>query len=209
MYNRNLLTEARVPLTYSSLTRELTAAGRLDDDRDQLADGRLGTTTLISSGKDVYIQYAASEFAFALANEARSRAAVLYAEPGGRLRAGCAVHQAVVACVVGRWKNKLTRAVGHAGAMAGGDDDAAAKERWFMEKCGVRDVFTPQNPVVSAKGAVVTNIAPIPLALTAVMRENDALPDFAAEGSLALKAWFSSNAGLTLPTSSIQRWSRR
>lgn len=78
-----------------------------------------------------------------------------------------------------------------------------------MEKCGVRDVFTPQNPVVSAKGAVVTNIAPIPLALTAVMRENDALPDFAAEGSLALKAWFSSNAGLTLPTSSIQRWSRR
>ena len=30
----------------------------------------------------------------------------------------------VVACVVGRWKSKLTRAVGHAGAMAGGNDDA-------------------------------------------------------------------------------------
>ena len=31
-----------------------------------------GTTTLISSGKDVYIHYAAPEFAFALANDARS-----------------------------------------------------------------------------------------------------------------------------------------
>ena len=42
-----------------------------------------GTTTLISSGKDVYIHYAAPEFAFALANDARSKAAVLYVEPGG------------------------------------------------------------------------------------------------------------------------------
>ncbi len=42
-----------------------------------------GTTTAISSGKDVYIHYAAPEFAFALANDARSKAAVLYVEPGG------------------------------------------------------------------------------------------------------------------------------
>ena len=42
-----------------------------------------GTTTLISSGKDVYIHYAAPEFAFALANDARTKAAVLYVEPGG------------------------------------------------------------------------------------------------------------------------------
>ena len=42
-----------------------------------------GTTTLVSSGKDVYIHYAAPEFAFALANDARSKAAVLYCEPGG------------------------------------------------------------------------------------------------------------------------------
>ena len=105
----------------------------------------------------------------------------------------------VVACVVGRWKSKLTRAVGHAGAMAGGDDDAAGKERWFMEKFGVDGIFTPDNPVFSARGAVVTNIAHIPAALTAVMRENGARPDFAAEGSLALKPWFGSNQGLTLP----------
>jgi len=37
-----------------------------------------GTTTLISSGKDVYIHYAAPEFAFALAHDDRSKAAVLY-----------------------------------------------------------------------------------------------------------------------------------
>jgi succinyl-CoA synthetase alpha subunit len=161
--------------------------------------GGWGTTTLISSGKDVYIQYAAPEFAFALANDARSKAAVLYVEPGGYYELDARFTKPVVACVVGRWKNKLTRAVGHAGAMAGGDDDAAAKERWFMEKFGVERVFTPENPVVSAKGALVTNIAHIPAALTAVMRENGARPDFEPEGSLALKPWFGSNQGLALP----------
>ena len=158
-----------------------------------------GTTTLISSGKDVYIHYAAPEFAFALANDARSKAAVLYAEPGGHYELDAEFTKPVVACVVGRWKSRLTRAVGHAGALAGGDDHAAAKERWFMEKFGVDGVFTPEDPVCSARGAVVTNIAHIPAALTAVMRENGARPDFAPEGSLALKPWFGSNAGLALP----------
>ena len=46
---------------------------------------------------------------------------------------------------------------------------------------------------------MVTNIAHIPAALTAVMRENGARPDFEPEGSLALKPWFGSNQGLTLP----------
>ena len=49
--------------------------------------------------------------------------------------------------------------------MAGGADDAASKERWFMEKCGVDGIFTPEKPAFSAKGAVVTNIAHIPAAL--------------------------------------------
>src|SRR5262249_43760952 len=92
-----------------------------------------------------------------------------------------------------------TRAVGHAGAMAGGSDDAAGKERWFMEKFGVDRVFTPENPVFSAKGAVVTNIAHIPLALNAVMRENATRPDFEPEGNLALKAGFGNDRGLELP----------
>ncbi|SEB22585.1 CoA-binding protein [Variovorax sp. YR216] len=161
--------------------------------------GGWGTTTVISSGKDVYIHYAAPEFAFALANDARSKAAVLYCEPGGYYEYDATFTKPVVACVVGRWKSKLTRAVGHAGAMAGGSDDALAKERWFMEKFGVDAIFTPEQPVFSAKGAVVTNIAHIPAALTAVMRANATMPDFAAEGNLALKPWFGSDEGLALP----------
>ena len=158
-----------------------------------------GTTTLISSGKDVYIHFAAPEFAFALANDARSKAAVLYVEPGGYYELDANFTKPVVACVVGRWKSKLTRAVGHAGAMSGGNDDAAGKERWFMEKFGVDGIFAPDKPVYSARGAVVANIAHIPAALTAVMRENGARPDFDPEGSLALKPWFGSDRGLTLP----------
>jgi succinyl-CoA synthetase alpha subunit len=158
-----------------------------------------GTTTLISSGKDVYIHYAAPEFAVALANDARSKAAVLYVEPGGCYELDAEFTKPVVACVVGRWKTKLTRAVGHAGAMAGVDDDAASKERWFMEKFGIDALFTPETPVVSAKGAVVANIAHIPQALAAVMRENATRPDFAPEGNLALKPWFGSSQGLALP----------
>jgi succinyl-CoA synthetase alpha subunit len=158
-----------------------------------------GTTTVISSGKDVYIHYAAPEFAFALANDARSKGAVLYCEPGGYYELDANFTKPVVACVVGRWKSKLTRAVGHAGAMAGGNDDAETKERWFMEKFGVDAIFTPDHPVVSAKGAVVTNIAHIPAALTAVMRANATPPDFAPEGNLALKPWFGSDEGLAVP----------
>lgn len=159
-----------------------------------------GTTTLISSGKDVYIHFAAPEFAFALANDARSKAGVLYVEPGGYYELDADFTKPIVACVVGRWKTRLTRAVGHAGAMSGGGDDALAKEQWFMQKLGVDQVFTPERPVFSARGALVTNIAHIPIALTAVMRENAANPDFAPEGNLALKAWFGSNAGLKVPS---------
>ena len=158
-----------------------------------------GTTTLVSSGKDVYIHYAAPEFAFALANDARSKAAVLYCEPGGYYERDADFTKPVVACVVGRWKSRLTRAVGHAGAMAGGEDDAAAKERWFMDKFGVDGLYTPDKPVFSAKGAVVTNIAHIPAALTAVMRANATLPDFEPEGTMELKPWFGANLGIALP----------
>src|SRR5204862_2206406 len=93
---------------------------------------------------------------------------------------------------------KLTRAVGHAGAMAGGADDALAKERWFIDKFGSGGIFTPEDPKFSAKGALVTNIAHIPAALTAVMRANATLPDFAPEGNLELKPWFGADQGLEL-----------
>src|SRR5262249_44413153 len=71
--------------------------------------------------------------------------------------------------------------------------------RWFMEKFGVDGIYTPEHPVYSAGGALVTNIAHVPAALTAVMRENGTRPDFAPEGSLSLKAWFASSQGLELP----------
>jgi succinyl-CoA synthetase alpha subunit len=164
-----------------------------------LATEGWGTTTLVSSGKDVYIHYAARDFAHALKNDPRSKAAVLYAEPGGYYERGVEFYKPVVACIVGRWKSKLTRAVGHAGAMAGSGDKAEDKERWFMEAFGVDGLFTPENPVVSAKGAVVTNIAHIPLALTAVMKLNGARPDFPPRGSLLLKPWIANDQGLELP----------
>jgi succinyl-CoA synthetase alpha subunit len=158
-----------------------------------------GTTTLVSSGKDVYIHYAARDFAHAFANDDRSKAAVLYVEPGGYYERGLDFTKPAVACVVGRWKSKLTRAVGHAGAMAGSGDKAEDKERWLMESFGVDAIFTPEEPVVSAKGAVVTNIAHIPAALTAVMKLNNMRPDFAPRGSLALKPWIVNDQGIKLP----------
>ncbi|KQW00808.1 CoA-binding protein [Rhizobacter sp. Root1221] len=161
--------------------------------------GGWGTTTLVSSGKDVYIHYAAPEFAFAFGNDDRSKAAVLYCEPGGYYELDAEFTKPVVACVVGRWKSRLTRAVGHAGAMSGGGDDAASKERWFMQKFGVDALFTRERPVCSAKGAVVVNIADIPAALTAVMAANGVKPDFAPEGTTELKPWFGSNMRVALP----------
>ena len=164
-----------------------------------LAAAGWGTTTLVSSGKDVYIHFAAPEFVFALANDRRSKAAVIYADPGGYYEYDLNFTKPVVACVVGRWKARLTRAVGHAGAMGGSGDDALAKERWFMQSFGVEKLFTPEDPVCSPRGAVVTNIAHIPLALTRVMKLNRIEPDFAPRGSLALKPWFGASRGLALP----------
>lgn len=164
-----------------------------------LATGGWGTTTLISSGKDVYIHFAAKEFAYAMANDERTKAAVMYIEPGGYYEHELALAKPVVACIVGRWKAKLTRAVGHAGAMAGFGDDAETKEHWFMSAFGVDRIFTPDSPICSAMGAVVVNISHIPLALTAVMELNGVEPDFPAVGDLSLKPWFASNQGLDLP----------
>ncbi|HEU0221904.1 MAG TPA: hypothetical protein VFR34_06795, partial [Paracoccaceae bacterium] len=90
-------------------------------------------------------------------------------------------------------------AVGHAGAMAGGGDRAEDKERWFLETLGVGSIFTPENPEVSERGALVTNIADIPAALTAVMARNRLAPDFAPRGNLALKPWIANDQGLALP----------
>jgi succinyl-CoA synthetase alpha subunit len=163
-----------------------------------LTDG-WGTTTSVSSGKDVYIHFAASEFTHAFHNDERSKAAVMYIEPGGYYEHKLQFDKPVVTCVVGRWKAKLSRACGHAGAIAGSGDNAFEKEKWFMEKFGVDDIYTPENPVCSARGAVVINIAHIPEALTAVMKLNSIEPDFEPRGDLSLKCWFASNTDIDLP----------
>jgi len=164
-----------------------------------LATSGWGTTVSLSSGKDVYIHYSAKEFTHAMHNDYRSHAAVMYIEPGGYYERDLVFEKPVVACVVGRWKAKLTRACGHAGAIAGTGDNAMAKEEWFMEKFGVDDVYTPENPICSAKGAVVINIAHIPAAMSAVMKLNGVGPDFKPAGDLSLKCWFSNTQGLNLP----------
>ncbi|MBF0126933.1 MAG: CoA-binding protein [Magnetococcales bacterium] len=158
-----------------------------------------GTTVSISSGKDVYIHFAAPEFTHAMHNDDRTKAAVMYIEPGGYYEKDLVFHKPVVACVVGRWKAKLTRSCGHAGAIAGSGDDALAKEKWFMDKFGVKAIFTPETPACSAKGAVVTNIAHIPQAMTSVMMMNGIRPDFEPRGNLAPKCWFFSAQDAPLP----------
>jgi succinyl-CoA synthetase alpha subunit len=159
-----------------------------------------GTTISYSSGKDVYIHFAAAEFTHAFHNDDRTKAALMYIEPGGYYEHDLEFKKPVVACVVGRWKAKLTRACGHAGAIAGSGDNAAEKERWFMTKFGVSDIYTPENPVYSAKGAVVTNIAHLPDALTAVMKANGIEPDFEPKGNLSLKPWLGNNQDIELPS---------
>ncbi|MBF0623319.1 MAG: CoA-binding protein [Magnetococcales bacterium] len=159
-----------------------------------------GTTVSLSSGKDVYIHFAAPEFTHAFHNDYRTQAAVMYIEPGGYYEHDLQFDKPVVACVVGRWKAKLTRSCGHAGAIAGSGDDAEAKERWFMKKFGVDALYTLENPVCSAKGAVVTNISLIPQALTEVMAKHGIKPDFPPRGNLELKPWFGNNQGLELPS---------
>ena len=158
-----------------------------------------GTTTSVSSGKDVYIHYGPKEFFHALDNDPRSKSAVIYTEPGGYYEHGLEINKPTVACVVGRWKARLTKACGHAGSLAGSGDDANAKEKWYMDYFGVSDIYTPENPVFSKKGAVVTNIAYIPEALSRVMELNGVKSDFEPKGDLSLKCWFASDSGIQVP----------
>lgn len=158
-----------------------------------------GSTTSISSGKDVYIHFSAPEFINAFENDDRSKAAVMYIEPGGYYEYGLEFKKPIIACIVGRWKTRLSKAVGHAGSLAGSGDDAPAKEAWFLNFFGLSDIYTPENPVFSKKGAVVTDITHIPDAMTAVMKANGIKSDFEPKGDLSKKAWFGNNQGITLP----------
>ena len=173
-----------------------------------LAAAGWGTTTLVSSGKDVYIHFAAPEFVFALANDRRSKAAVIYAEPGGYYEYDLNFTKPVVACVVGRWKARLTRRGPRRrdGRLGRRCHDEGALVHAELRR---RGALHAGEPVCSARGAVVTNIAHIPLALTRVMKLNRVEPDFAPRGSLSLKPWFARTAASSSRASSTCRWSRR
>ena len=167
-----------------------------------------GTTTIISSGKDVIIQFALAEFLFAAQNDPRTKAVALYVEPGGYYEkqaldliasGALSFNKPIVVCVTGRWKSNLSRACGHAGALAGSGDDAMTKEGWFDSYFGC-EVFDPDHPQkVSARGVRVASIQHIPLAMEAVFAKNNMSADFEPSGSLGLKPWFVNNFHLHLP----------
>lgn len=166
-----------------------------------------GTTTIVSSGKDVIIQFAAVEFLAAANNDDRTKAVILYVEPGGFyekqaldwiVQGRLKFDKPMVVCVTGRWKSKISKAVGHAGALAGSNDDAISKEKWFDDYFET-DVFDPNAPKVSKKGVRVVSIQHIPQALKEIYKLNAWKPDFEAHGTLNLKPWMGNDMGLHLP----------
>lgn len=167
-----------------------------------------GTTAIVSSGKDVIIQFAAAEFLNAANNDPRTKAAVLYVEPGGFyekqaldwLKAGTMkFDKPIVVCVTGRWKSRINRAVGHAGALAGSNDDAISKENWFDDYFGCRAFDVNKPDEVGEKGVRVVSIQHIPVALKAIYKKLGMQPDFAPKGNLSLKPWMGNDMGIHLP----------
>ena len=167
-----------------------------------------GTTTIISSGKDNIIQFSVAEFLFAAQNDERTKAVVLYVEPGGfyekialdLIQNGeLKFTKPIVVAVTGRWKAKLSRAVGHAGALAGSNDDALSKEKWFDDYFGVPAFDENKPEKVNAKGVRVTSIQHIPLALKAIYDKLGIKTDFPSEGDLSLKPWYANDMNWNLP----------
>jgi succinyl-CoA synthetase alpha subunit len=166
---------------------------------EYLRTAGFGLTTAVSSGKDVYIHFALPEFLYAAQNDPRTKAIALYVEPGGYYEKMAldwikerkfGFNKPIVVCVTGRWKKNISRPCGHAGAMAGGGDDAESKEKWFDDYFGT-NCFNPDKPKVGKRGVRVANIQHFPEAMKAVFEKLDEEPDFASEGDLSLKPWLS------------------
>uniref|UniRef100_A0A831UB83 CoA-binding protein n=1 Tax=Geobacter metallireducens TaxID=28232 RepID=A0A831UB83_GEOME len=174
---------------------------------EYLKTAGFGTSTILSSGKDVYIHFALAEFLYCAENDPRTKAIVVYVEPGGYYEKQALdwieegrfkLTKPIIACVTGRWKKNLTRSCGHAGAMAGSGDDAEAKEVWFDDFFGV-PVFDPAKPLVSKRGVRIRTIQDVPDAVTACMELMGENPDFPSTGDLSLKPWFVNDQDLNLP----------
>jgi succinyl-CoA synthetase alpha subunit len=164
---------------------------------EYLRTAGFGVSTAVSSGKDVYIHFALPEFLWAAQNDPRTKAVVLYVEPGGyyerialdlvrERRFGFT--KPIVCCVTGRWKKEITRTCGHAGALAGEGEDAESKERWFDDYFGV-PVFDPRTGKVGRRGVRVRSIQDVPEAMRAIFERMDEAPDFEPSGDLSLKPW--------------------
>jgi succinyl-CoA synthetase alpha subunit len=173
---------------------------------EYLRTAGFGVSTAVSSGKDVYVHFALPEFLWAAQNDPRTKAVVLYVEPGGYyerialdlvLERRFGFTKPIVCCVTGRWRKEVTRTCGHAGALAGNGEDAESKERWFDEYFGV-PVFDPRNPVVSRRGVRVSSIQFVPDAMRAVFEKMGEAPDFEPAGDLSLKPWLADHV-LQLP----------
>ena len=166
---------------------------------EYLRTGGFGISTAVSSGKDFYIHFALPEFLYAAQNDPRTKVVALYVEPGGYYEKMAldwikerkfGFNKPIVCCVTGRWKSNISRPCGHAGALAGGNDDALAKEKWFDSYFGVK-CFDPKNPKVSKRGVRVASIQEFPEAMKAVFEKIDEEPDFETQGDLSLKPWLS------------------
>jgi succinyl-CoA synthetase alpha subunit/citrate synthase len=168
----------------------------------------IGTSVILSSGKDTIIQFAAAEFLNAAQNDKRTKLALMYVEPGGFYEKQALdwiqegrfkFNKPIIACVTGRWKSNLSRAVGHAGALAGSNDDAESKEKWFDDYFGV-PAFDPEHPErVSKKGVRIESIQHAPLAAKALYDLLGMKPDFEPRGDLSLKAWMGNDFDWKLP----------
>ncbi|RLD41511.1 MAG: CoA-binding protein, partial [Bacteroidetes bacterium] len=168
----------------------------------------IGTTNIVSSGKDTIIQFAAAEFLYAAQNDERTKLALMYIEPGGFYEKQALdwieegkfeFNKPIIACVTGRWKSNISRAVGHAGALAGSNDDAESKEKWFDEYFEV-PVFDPDFPEnVGKKGVRITSIQHAPLAAKALYDLMGIKSDFEPKGDLSLKPWMGNDFNIKLP----------
>ncbi len=176
---------------------------------EYLKTSGFGTSTIFSSGKDLYIQFALAEFLYCAENDPRTKAVMIYIEPGGYyekqaldwiISGDLKISKPIVVCVTGRWKSRLMRPCGHAGAMAGGSDDAFAKEVWFDDYFGI-SAFSTSNPQVSPRGVRVETIQDLPEAVKEVMDQFGEASDFPPEGDLSLKPWMVNHQGLPLPES--------
>jgi succinyl-CoA synthetase alpha subunit len=164
---------------------------------EYLRTAGFGISTAVSSGKDVYIHFALPEFLWAAQNDPRTKAVVLYVEPGGYyerialdmvLERRFGFTKPIVCCVTGRWRKEVTRTCGHAGALAGNGEDAESKEHWFDDYFGV-PVFDPETRIVGRRGVRVSSIQYVPDAIRAVFEKLGEPPDFDSTGDLSLKPW--------------------